>query len=93
VASNRTRTGGRRGGGASCVNPKLRSSHGLFRDTIAEKDPRFSDPHRRQERRRGYLLMRQLGNAFCRSAMPGVGDHGVVEQEFPQVGQPVAVVT
>ena len=28
----------------SCVNPKTRSSHGLFRGTIAEKDPWFFGP-------------------------------------------------
>ena len=38
---NRTRTGGRRGGGAWCVNPQTRSSHGLLKRTIAEKDPRL----------------------------------------------------
>ena len=31
----------RRGAVACCVNPQTRSSHGLFRGTIAEKDPRL----------------------------------------------------
>ena len=45
VARVRTRTGGRRArwwvAVACCVNPQTRSSHGLLKRTIAEKDPRL----------------------------------------------------
>ena len=56
---------GRRGVAvACCVTPKARSSHGLFRRTIAEKDPRFFGPqHWRQEGRKKSHKQRPVARA------------------------------
>ena len=84
VASTQARTGGRSGGGASCVTPNSRSSHGLFRGTIAEKDPRFFGPAR------GGGLLRDLavGQRFLQFGDASVGDIGADALEFVQVGKP-----
>ena len=79
----RTRTGGRRGergvAVACCVTLKARSSHGLFRGTIAEKDPRvFGPQHRRREGRQG--LDRQANERHAVSAKSQRVSGGVSSQ-------------
>ena len=54
-----------------CVNPQTRSSHGLFRGTIAEKDPRvFGPAPAAGGAAGGYFVISQLGNACFSSAPP-----------------------
>ena len=67
-----------------CVNPQIRSSHGLFRGTIAEKDPRVFGPAR------GGGLLRDLavGQRFLQFGDASVGDIGADALEFVQVGKP-----
>ena len=65
VASNRTRTGGRLG--VLIHNPAVPT--GYLEAQSLKRTRGFSDPHRRQERRRGYFSICKFGNACFSSVI------------------------
>ena len=72
-----------------CVTPKARSSHGLFRGTIAEKDPRFFGPEPAAGTAAGLLYDLAVRQRFLQFGNGRVGDLGAPEGELLQVGQPL----